>query len=88
MLKINENFIIFWKFLRKFGDFLKFFKILSKYSRKFREKFRKCGFLGGPPKLPKIFKKLVEKAMETGKIWRFPWIFSEFWLENANLNKN
>ena len=47
--------------------------MLSKFTRKFREKFRKYAFIGGwggaePPKLAKLFKKLVEKSMETYKI--------------------
>ena len=40
--KCKGNFAIFWNF----------FKILSKYSRKIREKFRKYGFVGGSGEEP------------------------------------
>ena len=47
MLKNQWKFYNSWKFFRKFCDFL---KMLSKFSRQFREKYRqfcKCGFVGG-----------------------------------------
>ena len=70
--KINEKIIIFGRFFREFGDFLKIFKILSKFSRKFREKFRKYGSVWGPgaepPEASENIKKVVEKSMENGKI--------------------
>ena len=59
----------------KIAIFWRFFKILSKFSRKFREKFRKFGkyaFVGGsgaePPEASEIIKNLVEKSMETCKL--------------------
>ena len=62
---LNLNFAIFWKF----------FKILSKISRKFRENFRKFwkygfegGSGGGDPEANENITKLVEKSMENGKI--------------------
>ena len=62
--KLKGNFEIFWKF----------FKILSKFSRKFGEKFRKLwkyAFVGvrgrSPPKLAKLL-KTVEKSTETRKL--------------------
>ena len=70
----SKNFAFFQarKFSRKFCDFL---KILSKFSRKFREKFRKFwkywfvgGSGGGAPEASENIKKLVEKSMENGKI--------------------
>ena len=57
--------LIFWKFS----------KILSKFSQKCREKFRKFwkyGFVGGSgggaAEASENIKKLVEKSMENGKI--------------------
>ena len=51
---------------------MKFFKILTKLSRKFREKFSKFwkyAFVGvsggGPPEASEMIKNLVEKSMET-----------------------
>ena len=35
-----------------------------------------------------IMEKLFEKSMETGKILKSSWIFSEFWFEKANFNKD
>ena len=61
---VHVNFEIFWKF----------FKIWSKFSRKFRENFRKLwkyGFVGGgaePPDANENIKKVVEKSIENCKI--------------------
>ena len=73
-----------------FAIFLKFFKILSKFSRKFRENFRifwKYGFVGGsggrsPPKLAKISKS---SRKINGKLQNFE-TFHEI-LANFDLKK-
>ena len=71
----------FYNFLKNFKEILlifwKFLKILSKFSRKCREKFRKFwkyGFVGSsgvgapPPEATENMKILVGKSMENGKI--------------------
>ena len=101
--KFSKNVKNQWKnyiFGKFFKEILRFFEnvvnILSKFSRKFREKFRKFwkyGFIwvrgADPPEASEnIFKKLGEKSMEAWKFWKFSRIFSEFWLLKANFNKN
>ena len=80
---------MFKKFQRKFCDFLKIFEIFSKFTRKFREKFRKFwkyAFVGGsgakPPEASDIFKNLVEKSMETCKLKVFMNYESIFYLKS------
>ena len=73
--------------------FFETFEILSKFSRKVREKFWKYGFVrrvgGGAPKTTRNIKELVEKSMETCKILKnFHGFLANFTLVKANFNKN
>ena len=71
--------------------FEKFSNIFTKFSRNFKEKFRKLwkhAFVGGlgscAPEASEIIKILLEKLMETCK---FSSIMSDFLLKKASLNK-
>ena len=69
MLKINYKLFFFENFTGNFAIFFKFFKTFSRFSRKFMETFRKFwkyAFIGANQE--KLFKKLVEKSIETCKI--------------------
>ena len=81
MLKNQWKIYNFWKLFRKFCDF---FKFLSKFSRKFKEKFRKFwkyAFVGSSSKNNK---NLVEKSMKTSKILK---IFMNFYSKKLILIK-
>ena len=76
MLKNQWKFYNLLKFFKEILRFVEnFFEILSKFSRKFMEKFRKFwkyGFVEGsgaePPEARENIKKFVEKSMENCKI--------------------
>ena len=70
--KFFKNSMNIYNFLKLYKEILRFFKMLSKFSRKFREIFRKfckyafVGVRGAEPlESNDIIKNVVEKSMET-----------------------
>ena len=82
-LKINEKVIIFWKFVRKFCDFLKIFlnfiEIIAKILGNVRKfwRYRFVGVKGAVlPEARESIKNLAEKSMENCKILK---VFTNLW---------